>query len=232
MNRAGEFLRCRLCTKSMFTLVVAFSLLNACKTTTIVDEYRITATSISPHEAIVILGRRHQLNRNTEYDFIHCVEKFLTAPPASLQVIPERTFVDALYPWFEVSTAPMDIANLDNLLQDPTIATKFREFHIRYFIWIEGSTEMTNSDGSVSCAIGPGGGGCIGFKTWDDEANYEASIWDLKESNLSGKINTETSGTSYVPALIIPIPLLARVKATACHALSNQLLSFISGNDS
>jgi len=33
-----------------------------------------------------------------------------------------------------------------------------------------------------------------------------------------------------VPAVIIPIPLLARVKATACNAIATQLLSFIVGD--
>jgi hypothetical protein len=121
----------------------------------------------------------------------------------------------------------MDVSNVEQLLQNPAVAAKIAEFRIRYFIWIDGFTSTINSSGSVSCAVGPGGGGCIGFKSWDDEANYEAAIWDLRDTNVSGKINTETSGTSYVPAMIIPIPLLARVKATACRAMSNQLLSLM-----
>jgi hypothetical protein len=123
----------------------------------------------------------------------------------------------------------MDVANLDRLVQNPAIAAKFEELKIRYFVWIDGFTETTDSAGSVTCVIGPGGGGCLGFKSWDDEANYEASIWDLKDASVAGKINTETAGTSFVPAVIIPIPLLARVKATACNAMSDQLLSFIVG---
>jgi hypothetical protein len=204
-------------------------LTGGCKTTTVVDEYRAAPTAIATNEAIVVLGRRHEMDKDTERDFVRCVGESLADSSAHLFVIPEQEFVDALYPWFEVSTAPMDAANLDGLMQNSAVAAKFDEFRIRYFVWIDGFTETTDSAGSVSCAVGPGGGGCFGFKTWDDEAHYEAAIWDLKDASLSGKVNTETAGTSYVPAVIIPIPLLARVKATACHAMADQLLSFIAG---
>lgn len=211
-------------------MLAAAALLSGCRTTTTVDEYRVTAaTTMSTDEALVVLGRRHEMDKDTERDFVKCVGESLARPGKQLRVIPESEFVDALYPWFEVSTAPMDVANLDKLMQNAAVAAKFDEFGIRYFIWIDGFTETTGSSGSVSCVVGPGGGGCLGFKSWDDEANYEASIWDLKDASVSGKINTETSGTSYVPAVIIPIPLLARVKATACSAMADQLHGFIAG---
>jgi len=203
--------------------------LTSCRTTTVIDEYRITPTSIDTAESVVVLGRRDGMDKDTEADFVTCVGKSLSSSSSRLRVVPEREFVDAMYPWFEVSTAPMDVSNVEQLLQNDAVAAKIEGFHIRYFIWIDGFTETTDSTGSVSCAIGPGGGGCIGFKSWDDEANYEASIWDLAEANVSGKINTETSGTSYVPAMIVPIPLLARVKATACNAMADELLTFIVG---
>ena len=206
------------------------TLLCGCRTSTTVDEYRMASTTIATHESMVVLGRRHDMDKDTEHDFVECVGKSLTNSSSRLHVIPEADFVDALYPWFEASTAPMDVANLDRLIRNPAVAAKFKQYRIRYFIWIDGFTETTDSTGSITCAVGPGGGGCIGFKSWDDEANYAASIWDLKDVSVSGKIKTETSGTSYVPAVIIPIPLLARVKATACDAMADQLLSFVIGS--
>lgn len=224
--------RSPLCVNSAQSIGVLFALiwlLSGCRTTTMVDEYRVGATTITTHEAIVVLGRRHDMDKDTEHDFIQCVGRSLSTASAEIHVIPEADFVDALYPWFEVSTAPTDVANLDRLMQNPGVAAKFKEFHIRYFVWIDGFTETTDSAGSVTCVVGPGGGGCLGFKSWDDEANYEASVWDLAHASIAGKINTETEGTSYVPAVLIPIPLLARVKAKACNAMADQLRSFIVG---
>lgn len=211
---------------SVLLLACVFAV-SGCRTTTVVDEYRIEPATIGQGESIVVLGRRHDMDKDTERDFIKCVGEALAGSAANLGVIPEAVFVDAMYPWFEVSTAPMDVSNMQRLLENPAIANRLEKFRLRYFVWIDGFTETTDSAGSVSCAVGPGGGGCLGFKTWDDESNYEASIWDLEQQRESGKINTETSGTSYVPALIVPIPLLARVKATACSAMADQLLTFI-----
>ena len=201
--------------------------LTGCKSTTVIDEHRIAPTQIGISEAVVVLGRRHNSEHETEYDFINCVGKGLAGGQQSINVIPEKTFVDSMYPYFETSTAPTDVANLEKLVQIPQIAEKFREFNVRYFVWIDGHTETTDKAGSISCAIGPGGGGCFGFATWDDEARYEASIWDFKELRLSGKISAETQGTSFLPAVIIPVPLLARVQSNACASMPNQLKTFL-----
>jgi hypothetical protein len=132
-----------------------------------------------------------------------------------------------MYPYFETSTAPTDVKNLDKLVQIPEIRAKLQQFGVRYFVWIDGFTETVDKKGSISCAIGPGGGGCFGFATWDDAANYEASIWDFKELALSGKISAETQGTSYLPAIFIPVPLLARVQSNACTSMAQQLRTFL-----
>ena len=214
---------------SVITLLVGLTLLAGCKSTTVIDEYRETSVaSIIGDESIVVLGRRHSSGYETEDDFISCVGKSLNQGQSEINVIPEKDFVDSMYPYFETSTAPMDVRNLGKLAQIPVIADKFNDFNLRYFVWIDGATERTDSSGSVSCAVGPGGGGCFGFAYWKDEANYEASIWDFKQLALSGKINAETKGTSFMPAIIIPIPMLARVQENACKSLANQIRTFFS----
>ena len=214
---------------SVITLSAGLLLFAGCKSTTVIDEYRETATvAIAGGESIVVLGRRHSSGYETEGDFINCVGKSLGQGQSEINVIPEKDFVDSMYPYFETSTAPMDVKNLGRLAEIPAIAAKFEDFNLRYFVWIDGATERTDSSGSVSCAVGPGGGGCFGFAYWKDEANYEASIWDFKQLALSGKINAETKGTSFMPAIIIPIPMLARVQENACKSLANQIKTFFS----
>ncbi|MEJ2415660.1 MAG: hypothetical protein P8Y45_01750 [Exilibacterium sp.] len=101
------------------------------------------------------------------------------------------------------------------------------QFHVRYIIWVDGNTETTNSAGSIGCSIGTGGAGCFGFGTWDKESDYEVSIWDYKNLQTLGKISADASGTSYMPAVVIPIPLIARVQANACKGIGVQLRSFL-----
>lgn len=206
-----------------FSIVV----LSGCKSTTIIDSHRETETSLETGDTVVVLGRRHNSEHETEKDFINCVGKALQNGRDAINVIPEDEFIDSMYPYFEVSTAPMDVKNLDQLVKIPVIAKKFSEFNIRYFIWIDGFTETTDKSGSISCTVGPGGGGCFGFASWDDEANYEASVWDFETLDLAGRISAETQGTSYLPAIFIPVPLLARVQSSACASMADQLKSFL-----
>lgn len=214
--------------KNPAVLIAIFvSVLAGCKSTTVIDEYRDAETSLHEGDTVVVLGRRHNSEHETEKDFISCVGKSLASGKTAINVIPEEQFVDSMYPYFEVSTAPMDVKNLDQLVQNPVIAQKFSEYNIRYFIWIDGYTERTGSSGSISCSISPAGGGCFGFASWDDEANYEASVWDFETLDLAGRISAETQGTSYLPAIVIPIPLLARVQANACSSMAAQIKSFL-----
>ena len=41
-------------------------------------------------------------------------------------------------------------------------------------------------------------------------------------------ISTESAGTSYMPAVIVPVPIIARVRAAACEGLSAQLKKLFS----
>ena len=209
------------------TALIAVLLLSACKSTTVIDETRQAPTSINADESVVVLGRRTSGEHDTENDFISCVGESLDHGDHAIKVIPEKQFIDSMYPYFEASTAPMDVKNLAKLVQNPAIARKFNDFKIRYFVWIDGSTQRTGSSGTITCSISPAGGGCFGFATWDDQSDYEASIWDFKHLNLSGKISTTTQGTSYLPAIVIPIPLLARVQAHACENMAEQIKSFL-----
>jgi hypothetical protein len=209
-------------------LIAGIVISAGCKTTTVIDEYRQdTSDAMTVGESVVVLGRRHEMDKETEEDFVACVGNELAKNGGGIQVIPEQQFLDAMYPWFESSTAPLDVKNLDKLMRIEKVAQRFEEFQIRYFIWLDGFTERTDSSGSVSCSIGPGGGGCFGFATWDDESHYEASIWDLDGAKVTGKISAEGQGTSYMPAIFVPIPLIANVKGAACDSMAAQLKSFI-----
>ena len=212
---------------TIILLVICISVQSGCRSTTIIDQYRDAEISLRSGDSVVVLGRRHSSELETEKDFISCVGNELSYGKTGINVIPEDLFLDSMYPHFEVSTAPVDVKNLDELVQDPVVAQKFSEFNIRYFIWIDGFTERVDSSGSISCSISPGGAGCFGFATWEDEAHYEASIWDFETLKLAGRISAETQGTSYMPAIVIPIPLLARVQASACSSMASQIKSFM-----
>jgi hypothetical protein len=199
-------------------------------TTTEIDEFRQAPTSISADEKIVILGRRQNNDYETEGGFIQCVAKVVGSGNDRINVVNEREFLDAMFPFFEPRTAPMRTAHLKQLMEVDVAKQRLQEFGVEYIVWVDGLTRRGDSAGSISCTIGPGGGGCFGFGTWEDDSNFEAEIWDLKTQEIAGSISTDANGQSYMPALVVPIPLIARVEANACSGLGNQLKQFINGS--
>lgn len=205
------------------------SLLAACTSTT-VDEFRQGETGIESHESVVILGRRQASDYETRSEFVECVGDRMTRGDNAISVIPEQEFIDAMFPWFEPRTAPLRTRDLEQLMAEDIVARKINEFGIRYIVWVDGYTETTDRAGSISCTIGPGGGGCFGFGTWEDDANFDARVWDVGSLTNVGTINADASGQSYLPALVVPIPLIARVEANACSRLATQLKQFVNGS--
>ena len=195
-------------------------------TVTKIDERRITTATVQSGDTVVVLGRRHSSDYETEPDFIRCVGHGVER--AGARVLPELEFMNTFYPWFEPRTAPMSLKRFQALRNKPLFAQRLRESSLRYIVWVDGQTETVDKAGSISCAVGPGGAGCIGFGTWDDTSTYEASVWDLQKMDIVAQISAEASGTSYMPALIVPIPLIARVQSAACDGLATQLKTLFS----
>ena len=211
------------------SLLVVLALLAGCTSTT-VDEFRQGETGIASDEAVVILGRRQASDYETRSEFVQCVGDRMARGEGAINVVPEQEFVDAMFPWFEPRTAPLRTRDLEQLMAENVVAEKMSEFGIRYIVWLDGFTETTERGGSISCTIGPGGGGCFGFGTWEDDANFDARVWDVGSLTNVGTINTDATGQSYLPALVVPIPLIARVEANACSRLATQLKDFVNGS--
>jgi hypothetical protein len=207
-------------------LLVSFA---SCTTTTI-DEFRQGETGIENHESVVILGRRQASDYETRSEFVECVGERMTRGENSISIVPEQEFVDAMFPWFEPRTAPLRTRDLERLMTESVVSQRMTEFGVRYIVWLDGFTETTDRSGSISCTIGPGGGGCFGFGSWEDDANFDARVWDVGSLTNVGTISTDATGQSYLPAFIIPIPLIARVEANACSRLAAQLKDFVNGS--
>lgn len=209
-------------------LLLMIGLLTGCVSAT-VDEMTFNAPTAGIGDgSVVILGRRHAADYETEFDFIQCIGKHITSGDRQISVLDELTFINDMYPWFEPRTAPLRTQDIDKLTAKAPVAAKLEAMNLAYIIWIDGKTERTNSAGSVSCAVGPGGAGCFGFGTWGEASDYEATIWDLGNRAEVGRVSAATSGQSYMPAVVVPIPIIAPVQGTACDSLGDQLLRYLS----
>tara|TARA_B100000405_G_scaffold282886_1_gene228122 strand:+ start:293 stop:946 length:654 start_codon:yes stop_codon:yes gene_type:complete len=197
--------------------------------TTRIDEEVNTAFTISGDESIVLLSNSYHTGNQTELDFMDCLNNSILKKQDTFEIIPTRQFQNLFYPWFEPSTAPQSIEDLPKILGNELIKEKLSVMKIKYLIKITGETKTNASSGALSCAAGPGGGGCFGFAWWDDTSAYNASVWDLSQETSVGNVSANVTGTSMIPAIIIPIPILARTQSNACDGLSDQIVNFFSG---
>ena len=197
--------------------------------TTRIDEEVNTAFTISGDESIVLLSNSYHTGNQTELDFMDCLNNSILKKQDTFEIIPTRQFQNLFYPWFEPSTAPQSIEDLPKILANELIKEKLSAMKIKYLIKITGETKTNASSGALSCAAGPGGGGCFGFAWWDDTSAYNASVWDLSQETSVGNVSANVTGTSMIPAIIIPIPILARTQSNACDGLSDQIVNFFSG---
>jgi hypothetical protein len=206
---------------------VILALLSAGCVTSRVEDARENVTGLNEGESVVIMAKSYHQGNETESGYISCVENALGRGSTGLRVVPRQQFVDSLFPWFEPRTAPAETKGLTKLMERPGIADAVKDMGIRYIVWLDGDTETVAQGGSLSCAAGPGGGGCFGFAWWQKDADYEAAVWDLEGNETAGTVTADVSGTSFLPALVVPIPLIARTQAAACKGLAEQLKAFI-----
>jgi hypothetical protein len=196
-----------------------------------IEESRELATPIAKGEQVVILAKPQIEGAGAEEEFMDCVGDDLKGGRGGIAVHDNNQFVDKMFPWFEPSTAPGRPEAMSTLLARPGVSERVTESGVRYVVWLDGGTRKTDGGGSLACGVAPGGAGCIGFGWWQKESAYEATIWDLKQAKSAGTVGTNVTGTSAIVGAIVPLPFIARVQATACNRMSNQLRSFFSGTD-
>ncbi len=211
-------------------VALLFSLVLTGCASTRVEERREASTGMSDQEAIVLLGRASYSDRETETSFTDCVASALAKGERPLRLVTQKEFKDQLYPWFEPRTAPTSSKDLAKLFARPGVQKRIIETEVRYLAWISGDTITTDSGGSFSCTLSSFGGGCFGVSFWEEDASYEASIWDVENMTTSGQISADANGTSYLAGVILPIPIIARPGNAACKALANQLREFLQGS--
>jgi hypothetical protein len=207
----------------------ALVLLSGCMTAQLEEDRQLT-TAIASDEAVVLLAKPHVEGITAEDEFMDCVGDKM-ARSTGIQVRPNDEFVDSMFPWLEPSTAPQRPEGVTKLLSRDVVAERVEQSGVRYIVWIDGGTRQTDSGGSITCTLGPAGGGCIGFGWWEKESDYEAIVWDLETAKTAGSVSTNVTGTSALVGVVVPLPFIARVQGTACDRLADQLGAFLKGDD-
>jgi len=204
--------------------------LTGCVSSTIEQVAEPKAMRLGAGEAVVVIPRADGAAYATDAEFADCVAEQLA--DAGIETLPAGRFADRLFPCFEPLLAPREPEAVPKLLEDPHIRARLRETGVRYVVWLDGVTRDGDDGGTMSCAVGPGGGGCLGFMWWEKEAAYEAEIWDLQRARRLAKVGIDATGRSFMPAVIVPVPLIARTDSAVCGGLAGQLTEVMNGTGS
>lgn len=215
------------CRPGTLLALLSLPLLVSCGVTSRMEPYKQTDVVINDGEQIVILARKHHANREAEQEFIDCISESLSKGRTGLEVHSSTAFEDKMYPWFEPSMAPLSTEDLAQLLEKPGVMDQVRDTGVRFLVWLDGSTERVASGGGITCAAGVGGAGCMGLAWWEDDARYDATVWDIEELSSAGTIHADVKGRSVMPALVIPLPFIARPQAAACRGMTEQIRQFL-----
>ena len=152
-----------------------------------------------------------------------CLQSFMQEDLPDLKFFSEDQFRDALFPWFEYSTAPQNAAAISDLLDKPMIREHIDRLGVRILIYVHGDTIQDPMDGPGFCGGGYGGGGCLGYVSADRETYIATSVFDLNRAAALGSTDVHYKGTIHMPMLIIPIPIPVFTQSSACKETAKQI---------
>lgn len=166
---------------------------------------------------------------NPTNPFVETLQECLTGKLAS--ACPEGIFVapesirDSLFPLLEPATQPTSDVAFTALLTRNDVHQRLAR-RIDYLVTFTGGT-AEEVKGGIACGGGFGAGGCLGLAWINKDTRISVVIWDLEEPTTAKNQDTRVEGTTWIPAIILPIPLPARTEAEACNDMSRQILEFI-----
>lgn len=193
-----------------------------CSTATVEHTGAAIGAPAGSGEAIVLLG--------DEAGIPACVHKVIQNAATHLEFVSSVDFQNALFPWFEASTAPRTTEELALLLNEAKIQERIESMNVRYVIVVSGRTTKTDPEGPIIGGVSPAGGGFIGFTKWNKDTHISAIVWDLGEVRKAETLEVNVAGTAVVIAFGLPLPIIPATETEACNLLGNRLAKLLADN--
>jgi hypothetical protein len=177
--------------------------------------------------------------------FADCVRDSLSSSSSNLEVMSEKEFRDALFPWYEPETHPRTWQELQDFVNRPVVQKRLQELGVRYVIeaggettsnfkdfWgpametakeLRGSIVQLDKKGAMLCGPFPA---CIGIMGWTRKSNVSVTLWDLEQGALVGNLGVEVTGKNVLPAFIFAFPFISPTETGACNEIGERLAEF------
>lgn len=155
-----------------------------------------------------------------------CLEKRLLSECAEDEIVHQEKIRELLFPLMEPSTQPENKEGFTKLLLREDVQTRLNNEDVAFLIAFSYNT-LSESHGSIVCGGGYAAAGCFGFAWIDKDTSINAEVWGIGDAINRKSLETNTSGTTRIPAFIAPIPILARTEANACKEMGNQVVDYL-----
>ena len=212
--------------KKILLIIYCILLLTGCVKTTTTDSIPPSLFSFKPANIIFLSA---DLDSRP---FSRCIQNKIRISLPHLTIIPEDTFRDNLYPWFESSTVPRGAEELASVLNNPLLVEPLKNSKADTLIYINGNTDHHNEQGGIIGGGGYGGAAFFGAYSADRVTNITTTIFNLDNGSILG--NTDVTSEGVVGGaifVIIPIPALAFTESKACNQTAKQLIDYFKKNN-
>lgn len=206
------------------TLFFLFGL-GACTATQTHDDIKL-AQPLAKGEGVVLLADAYfsVVTNDLDENVNECLGDGIRKVNPQLRIVPAQTFRTLLYPYFSTSTSPHTTEEYQALINKPLIRQRIARLGVRYLVVSSGAATRNDSHGGILCGGGYGGAGCLGMAWYDRKTEFKAQIWDLKRGSLDGTIQTKSTGTGVIPALLLPFPVyMPATESASCQELGVRL---------
>lgn len=175
-----------------------------------------------PHstvEALAVISTSALAGR----DVLQCVEDALLKEIPDLNIVSDRVFRDALFPWFEPGTAPTSAEELAELLSKSVVSKQIDDMKVRYVVAVGGGTRTTEERWGGT-AGGPQAAVVIGGVSINRKTELVAQVLDLKSARPIAEMETSVEGKGgYGIIILIPYISIPQTESKACKALAEKI---------
>jgi hypothetical protein len=136
-------------------------------------------------------------------------------------ILPEEVPRNAIFPWFEPATTPMETGQLVALFRREDVRRRLWAL-ARYFVFVHSGSEQAKFGGPFYCGGGYGSAGCLGAASGERKTQVRALIYDmLLESTTT--LEAEALGQTVIVGVITPLWHTDDTTGLACRDIARQL---------
>jgi len=156
-----------------------------------------------------------------------CLVRNLAKKAPKIAIAEHENIQSMLFPLMEPNTQPQTEDEFARLIRSDNVRDRLAEQGVDYLIAYSGNAKTNDPEGGIFCGGGYQAAGCLGFSWRNEKTALNGVLWDLRGGSEPYRAQASDSGTSLMPALLVPILIPANTEAGACRELSKLIIDRI-----